>query len=105
MSALAASAVGLTKPGPDGKPVGDTCGLDEYADYRAWDGGVRVELDCDQETREELSDARNYLLWGLIPLAERFEAGDAEAAEDYARRLRALSYVIKAWQVLNHHGP
>ena len=105
LSALAAAAVGLTRPGPDGKPTGDTYGLDEFADYRALPGGVRLSLDPDQECREELADARNYLLWGLVPLAERFEAGDPDAAEVYSRRLRALSYVIKAWSVLVYEGP
>lgn len=105
LSALAASAVGLTRPGPDGRIVGDTYGLDDFADHRALPGGVRLELDPEQECLEELADARNYLVWGLVPLSERFESGDAEAAELYARRLRALSYVVKAWAALVYEGP
>lgn len=85
--------------------VGDSCGIDEYADHRAWPGGVRLELDPDVEAAEELADCRSYLLWGLVPLAERFEAGDPDAAELYARRLRALSYVIRAWHALHYDGP
>ena len=102
LSALAAQAAGLTIPGPEGKPVGHTFGLDEYADHRAFPGGVRTGLDADRETCEELADARNYLLWGLVPLVERFERGDVEAGEQYARRLRALSHVVRAWHAL--HG-
>lgn len=102
---LAASAVGLTRPGPDGRAIGDTLGLDDFADHRALPGGVRLTLDSEQECLEELADARNYLVWGLVPLSERFEAGDADAAEMYSRRLRALSYVVKAWAALVYEGP
>ena len=90
----AAAAAGL--PG-DG-------GLSAYADHRAHPGGVRAELDADQETREELADACNYLRWGIEPIFARVRSGESEFTADYERRLRALSYVVAAWHAL-HAGP
>lgn len=79
-------------------------GLGAYADLRAYPGGVRVDLDADQEAREELADARNYLTWGIEPIFAQVRLGDSEFASDYERRLRSLSYVVAAWHAL-HIGP
>lgn len=101
LTALAALAAGLSRPGPDGRPIGDTRGLDDFADQRCHPGGVRVDLDPLTETREELADARNYIVWGLLRLRPGYLAGDAEIGEAYARLLRALSHVVQAWDALH----
>ena len=76
-------------------------GLGAYADYRAIPGGVRADIDADQETREELADARNYLVWGIEPIFARVRAGDSQFTADYERRLRALSHLVAAWHALH----
>lgn len=90
---LMRAAVRATRHADDG-------GLSAFADSRAWPGGVRTDLDPDGETREELADARNYLVWGLERDFAAYLRGDAVATVRYARRLRALSAVIEAWQAL-----
>lgn len=80
--------------------MGDTGGLDDLADRRAHPGGVRPDLDADREAREELADARNYLLWGIERVHARYLEGDQDAGDEVRRRLTALSYVIEAWHAL-----
>ncbi len=97
---LAARAAGFFRTGPDGTPVGDTGGLDEFADARAWSGGVRANIDADREALEELADARHYLVWGIQQVHAGYLAGDAESQDAFQRRMRALSHVIEAWHAL-----
>ena len=81
--------------------LSSTGGIDEYADLRAHPGGVRADLDADQEAREELADARNYLLWGIEPIYAMVRSGRSQYAADYERRMRALSHVHQAWHALH----
>lgn len=75
--------------------------LADEADRRAHPGGVRVDLDSDQETREELADARNYLTWGIVPLWPHYQAGEPWACHLVAKRLTALGGVLIAWHALS----
>ena len=97
---MAARAAGFFKTGPLGTPVGDTGGLDDFADARAWSGGVRANIDADRETLEELADARHYLVWGIQQVHDDYLAGDAQAQDTWQRRMRALRAVIEAWHAL-----
>jgi hypothetical protein len=83
-----------------GRTVGDDGSLSAWAEHRAWPGGVRPHMDEVQEVREELADARNYLVWGCERIHDRFLAGDPLAADEYARNMNALSLIIKAWHAL-----
>jgi hypothetical protein len=76
-------------------------GLSAFADARSWPGPVRDGLDWDSEAREELADCRNYLCWGVQEVHARMLAGDPRAADEYERRMRALSAVVKAWHELH----
>jgi hypothetical protein len=75
-------------------------GLRDYADSRAWPGGVRRDLDCDREALEELADCASYLVWGIVPLLEAVHAGVPDALDKYERRMRALSALIVCWREL-----
>lgn len=92
LDALAARSVGFPSDG----------GLGRYADQRALPGGVhhRNADDWDREVAEELADARNYCVWGIEAVWAQVQAGDAEACDQYERRLRALSRIIGAWHDL-----
>ncbi len=74
--------------------------LNAYADQRALPGGVRTLADWDDETAQELADARNYLVWGIEQVYEAANAGDEEASRDYERRMRALVAVVRAYYEL-----
>lgn len=98
---VAAAASGFYTKDEYGQPVGDTFGLDDFADARAMPGGVRINIDVDRETAEEFADARNYLVWGLEPIYRAAREGDGEASDLYERRMRALRFLIAAWQALH----
>ena len=74
--------------------------LTAYANQRARPGGVRTAADFDDETAQELADARNYLVWGIEQVLDAARAGDQEASRDYERRMRALVAVIRAYHEL-----
>lgn len=95
LTATAAAAHGL--PG--------TGGLDAFADQRALPGGVRIELDADLETAEELADARNYLVWGIEPIYAAMVGGESVAGALYARRMRTLGHIAAAWHALQSGAP
>lgn len=77
--------------------------LSEFAEERALEGPVNLEdtscsdgpqpRDLVEETREELADARNYLVWHI-------QANGLDL-----RALAALGYVIEAFQALESVGP
>lgn len=96
LSDSAARAAGYTTP--DGG--GDTGGLTAWAEHRALPGGVRLNIDTLRETREELADARNYLVWGVEPIYEQYLAGDPLACDRVARNMNALTRIIQAWHEL-----
>jgi hypothetical protein len=104
LTSIAAQAVGHTKL-KDGTVVGDTGGLDEFADGRAHPGGVRASMDYDREIAEELADARNYAVWGIEPYWAEVRAGESRYTADYERRMRALSHLVAAWYALHDYGP
>lgn len=83
-----------------GQTVGDDGALTEWAEYRAWPGGVRAEMDEVREVREELADARNYLVWACERVHDRFLEGEPLACDEFARNMNALSLIIKAWHAL-----
>jgi hypothetical protein len=101
LTALAAQAAGFIDTAPDGSCVGDTLGLDGFADARAWPGGVRCDLDGDREAAEEYADARNYHVWTIERIYQRFLDGEPSAAEVYERHMRALSHLLAAWHALH----
>ena len=70
-----------------------------FSNGRIAPGGVR-DIPMDPEAREEISDCRNYLVWGIQPIYRRMQAGDPQAGHDYSRRMRALSRQVLAWQDL-----
>lgn len=76
-------------------------GLWSYANHRAFPGGIRANLDSDQEAREELADCANYLTWGLVRDYEAYEQGQPEATDRFERRLRTLKHVVDAWYDLH----
>lgn len=76
-------------------------GLNALAEHRALPGPVRLPRDFDQEIREEIADARNYIIWAIQELYEAYVAGDPQAADDYERRMRALSRLVQAWVELH----
>ena len=71
-----------------------------YSDARAEPGAVR-QRDMDEETRQELGDGRNYLLWGIQPIYDLVIAGDPQASADYERRMRTLARLTQAWAELH----
>lgn len=75
-------------------------GLRKYADARSMPGGVRTGIDWDEEAGAEVGDAANYLVWGIIEVYERVEAGDPVALDLYERRMRTLSALIECWRQL-----
>lgn len=89
----------FTELASEGNPL-TAAHLSAFADRRAWEGGVWPK-DLEQEAREELADARNYLVWRLEPVWKDYLAGDTEAGKTVARCLSALSAVVTAWQALN----
>jgi hypothetical protein len=105
LTSIAAQATGHTKPKGDGTSVGDTGGLDEFADRRALPGGVRAGMDYDREMAEEIADARNYAVWGIEPFWAEVRAGESRYTSDYERRMRSLSHLIEAWHALHDYGP
>lgn len=78
----------------------DAGGLDAYADFRAHPGGVRPDLDDLTETREEIADARNYLVWGIERHYQAFLDGDPDAARYVTKRMRALGRLVQVWDEL-----
>lgn len=91
---LAAKAAGFF----DTLGRGDDGGLRDFADIRAWPGGVRVDLDPFQEVAEELADASSYALWGIErEYAKVLDGSDPEALDRYAMLLQGLSHLIAAW--------
>jgi hypothetical protein len=93
---LACEAGGL--PGAGGRNIR------AFADGRALPGGVRLTLDADREAAEELADARNYLVWGIVAIYPAVLAGEPNACANYERRMRALTALIKAWVALHTEG-
>lgn len=79
----------------------DARSLSDFADRRAHPGGVRPDIDPDEETREELADARNYLVWGIVPLWPYHQRGELWACQLVAKRLTALGGVLIAWHALS----
>lgn len=75
--------------------------LRQFADARAWPGGVRTDLDPTQECAEELADASSYLLWGIERVYDAVLAGDPVACDEYERLMRALGGVVLAWRALH----
>lgn len=75
-------------------------GLRDFADARAWPGGVRKDLDCTREIAEEISDASNYAVWGIERIYDRVLAGDPAVLDDYERLMRAHAKIIEAWREL-----
>jgi hypothetical protein len=100
LSGLAARAAGYLRAMPDGSVQGDTGGLDEFADARAWSGGVRASIDARREIQEELADARHYAVWGIQQIWDAYRAGDSAAAREYDRYMRALQHIVEAWHAL-----
>jgi hypothetical protein len=100
LTEMAARSAGFLKVGPDGKVAGDAGGLDEFADGRAWSGGVRASIDAVRECQEELADARHYCVWGIQQVWDAHVAGDSAASETYSRLMRALEGVVGAWHAL-----
>jgi hypothetical protein len=82
------------------KARGDDGGLWRYASFRTRPGGILLR-DFDQDTREELSDAVNYLTWAIEQEHDAYLAGDPAAADNYERRMRALTHVVNAWHALH----
>ena len=76
-------------------------GLNEFAEYRAHPGPVRLPRDFDREVAEELADARSYLVWAVQRDYDRFLAGDPAATDAYERRMRCLSALVIAWRELH----
>lgn len=70
-----------------------------FSNSRIAPGGVR-DIPMDPEAQEEISDCRNYLVWGIQPIYRRMQTGDPQACNDYGRRMRALSRQVLAWQDL-----
>jgi hypothetical protein len=87
---LAARSIGLR----------DAASLSAFADHRAWPGGVRLDLDPIREIREELADARNYAVWGIERIYQRFLAGDPDVLDEYGKLMDCLSNVCRAWEAL-----
>ncbi len=79
---------------------GDTAGLDNFADARAWPSGVRVDCDWREEAKEEVADLRSYCAFGMQEHYEGYLAGDPEAIAQYERFARALPHAIAAWYAL-----
>jgi hypothetical protein len=77
-------------------------GLWRYANQRAHPGGVRADMDYDEETRQELADACNYLVWGIEPVYASL--GSGQFVDDYERYMRALSRVALAWHELHRRS-
>lgn len=75
-------------------------GLRDFADARAWPGGVRAGLNATQEAGEELGDASNYLLWRVEQIYGSVEAGESESTAEYERLMRAHAHVVAAWAAL-----
>lgn len=85
--------------------------LNAFADERALPGPVRRRdgQDFVQEAREELADARNYLVWHAQVLRREADA-DARLVKVY----RALVALVETWRLLaaiesdgegeHHHG-
>lgn len=82
---------------PDGS---DLAGIDVLAKKRALPGGIRIDLDYDQEAAEELADAWNYLLWGSVILYQAWLEGHVWAADLIQRRLHALRKLVEVWRAL-----
>lgn len=76
-------------------------GLNALAEHRALPGPVHLPRDFDQEIREEIADARNYAIWAIQESYGDYLAGDPGAADDYERRMRALSKLVLAWVELH----
>lgn len=74
-------------------------GLRDFADARAWPGGVR-DMDFDQEIAEELADASSYAVWSIETIYDQVIAGDPLALDRYERTMRALAKIIEAWKEL-----
>lgn len=83
---MAAKSQGLTTDG----------GLGMYANWRAKPGDVFIK-DRSEDTRKDIADAANRILFDLEMINESYMAGDAQAADDYERLMRALSYQIASW--------
>ena len=97
LTGIAAKGAGFTHP-ITGDP--DDGGITEWAEFRALPGGVRLGLDDIRETREELADARNYLVWGVERVYDRYLAGDPEVIDAVVKRMDALTGVVRVWQTL-----
>lgn len=91
LTRIAARAAGVS--------MGVAESLTIFSDSRIAPGGVR-DIPMDPEAREEISDCRNYLVWGIQPIYRQVQAGDPQACHDYGRRMRALSRQLLAWQDL-----
>lgn len=96
----AAMAGGHTYMREGGQTEADTGGLTAWAEHRALPGGVRLSIDALRETREEIADARNYLIWGIEPIYERYLAGEPLACDEVARNMNALTFLVSAWHAL-----
>lgn len=78
-------------------------GLHEFASSRALPGPVRLPRDFDQEIREEIGDAANYVCWKIQEIYPAFLTGDPVAADTYERMMRVLVKLNEAWNEL-HRG-
>ena len=94
---LAASAAGAPGAGSS---------LSAFADGRALDGGVRPRTidQWRQEVREELADARNYIVWTIDAIRGWYESGEAWACALYVQLMGCLVGVVQAWSAL-HQEP
>lgn len=81
---------------------GAAASLERFADARAGGSPIRPRDDDGwyREIVEELADARNYLVWWIQKTTPGYLAGDGDAAEQYARAMRALVAVLHAWAAL-----
>ena len=97
LTRMAHQAAGVAVPMDEREPTH----LDAYADYRAQPGGVRVPRQFIQEAREELADARNYLVWEACAHHAGYMAGDPESCARFEHAMRVLGKVCEAWRELH----
>ena len=91
---LAATAAGVPGAGAS---------LGAFADARALEGGVRHRTieEWRQEVREELADARNYIVWTIDAIRPWYESGEAWACAAYVQLMGCLVGVVQAWSALH----
>lgn len=75
----------------------DDEGLSKFANDRAWDGGVRVGENWLRHAKEEIADARHYLVWHIEDHWAAHQAGDSDATDEVVAALASLADLIRIW--------